>query len=76
MYRPQPQWATGDPGDETSDEFAQVDAWRLKNLLELGFPLRMASELSVLPIDLHEAARLIGEGCPPRLARRILLPLP
>lgn len=48
-------------------------AWRLETALSLGVPFAEAAELAESSADLHELERLIGEGCLPRLAARILI---
>lgn len=55
---------------------AAVVAWRRKQLLAAGFTLaeseRLARECGV---DLHALLDLVSDGCPPRLAVKILAPL-
>lgn len=59
-------------GDDQSD----VTQWRLRRLLDSGFPRQLASELATTPgVDLHALLDLVGDGCPPDLAARILAPL-
>lgn len=50
-----------------------VRRWRRSQLLALGFSPSDASALTKAPVDLAEARRLLAAGCPPELARRILL---
>ncbi len=53
-----------------------VEAWRLRRLVDAGFPLPLALELATTPgVDLHALLALIDRGCPPELAARILAPL-
>jgi hypothetical protein len=60
--------AGGDP------RFDPVEAWRLENLLEAGYPSEVAVELAICQVDLHKAIELVVDrGCPPELAGRILL---
>lgn len=53
-----------------------VEAWRLRRLVEAGFPLPLALELAATTgVDLHALLGLVDRGCPPELAARILAPL-
>jgi hypothetical protein len=55
---------------------SDVEAWRLRRLLDAGFPLLLARELAATPgIDLHALLGLLDRGCPPELAARILAPI-
>lgn len=55
-------------------ELERVDDWRLKRLLDAGFPLGLASAIAIRnDIDLHHALDLVDRGCEPELAARILL---
>jgi hypothetical protein len=55
-------------------EIAIVRAWRLEELGRAGFDDRLAAELAARSeVDLHAAVELVGRGCPPHLAARILL---
>lgn len=52
----------------------RVEAWRLRTLIDAGYPVAIAEKLAVdLDVDLHQAVRLLERGCPPRLAGDILL---
>lgn len=56
-----------------SDEAMKVESWRLKTLLDAGYPLNLAAALAVSSrIDLHEAVKLVKAGCTPQLAFEIL----
>jgi hypothetical protein len=56
------------------DEAAEVLAWRFDALCRSGFDLDAAAVLAAnVEVDLHEAVELVGRGCPPQLAARILL---
>jgi len=56
------------------DEAAEVLAWRFDALCRSGFDLDAAAVLAAnVEVDLHEAVDLVGRGCPPQLAARILL---
>ncbi|HET8741994.1 MAG TPA: hypothetical protein VFM41_05180 [Gaiella sp.] len=56
------------------DEAAEVLAWRFDALCRSGFDLDAAAVLAAnVEIDLHQAVELVGRGCPPELAARILL---
>ena len=53
-----------------------VEAWRLRRLVEAGFPLPLALDLAATPgVDLHALLALLDRGCPPELAARILAPI-
>lgn len=55
-------------------EAERVEVWRLKVLLDAGYPLKIAERLAERPdIDLHLAVRLIEQGCRPGMAALILL---
>jgi len=60
--------------DPRIDEAAEVLAWRFDALCRSGFDLDAAAVLAAnVEVDLHEAVELVGRGCPPQLAARILL---
>lgn len=51
-----------------------VEAWRLKQLLDAGYPIPLAEKLAIRSdVDLHQALRLVGSGCTHETAGRILL---
>ena len=51
-------------------------AWREARLRVAGFEWETASQLAQDDaVDLHELLELVGRGCPPHLAARILAPL-
>jgi hypothetical protein len=50
-----------------------VASWRLEQALELEVPLPLAEEFAVSDGDLHRLAELVGAGCAPELAARILI---
>jgi hypothetical protein len=53
-----------------------VEAWRLRRLVDAGFALPLALQLAATPgVDLHALLALVDRGCPPELAARILSPL-
>jgi hypothetical protein len=55
---------------------SDVEAWRLRRLVDAGFPLSLALELAATPgVDLHALLALLDRGCPPELAARILAPI-
>jgi hypothetical protein len=57
-----------------NDTLAQVEAWRLHQLLNAGWEEHSAELLANRPdIDLHLAQELIHNGCPQKLALKILL---
>jgi rRNA processing protein Krr1/Pno1 len=61
--------------EETApDPAARVLGWRIEQLLAAGFDSDAALVLALdRDIDLHEAIELIGRGCPPATAFRILI---
>jgi hypothetical protein len=57
---------------ETEGE--RIQRWRAAELERAGYDESDAAELaSRTDVDLHLAVELIGRGCPPRTAVRILL---
>jgi hypothetical protein len=57
-----------------NDTLAQVEAWRLHQLLQAGYTHHRAELLANrVDIDLHLAQELIHNGCPQELALKILL---
>ena len=59
---------------EDWDEWAKVEAWRLKQLLEHGYPLHLAEQIAAdSTIDLHRALEIVDRGCKPAVAASILL---
>jgi hypothetical protein len=55
-------------------ENAKIEAWRLKELIDAGYPMSLAELIAVRPsIDLHKAIELVKNGCAPELAAEILL---
>ena len=56
------------------DETELVEAWRAEQLELAGYGAAAAAELAVrADIDLHFAIDLLGSGCTPELALKILL---
>ena len=52
----------------------QVEDWRLKRLVDAGYPLETAAAIAVRhDVDLHQALDLLTRGCSPELAAEILL---
>ena len=55
-------------------ETERVERWRTDELIRVGFDPDTAVLLAIEPaVDLHTAIDLVGRGCPPELAARILL---
>jgi hypothetical protein len=53
-----------------------VTAWRRRRLRAAGFAPELAEAVSHdCAMDLHALLELVGRGCPPDLAARILAPL-
>jgi hypothetical protein len=60
-------------GEDAGEETA-VLKWRFSQLTRSGYGIEDAIALAThADVDLHAAADLVGRGCPPPLARRILL---
>jgi hypothetical protein len=55
------------------DVYDAVLEWRLQVLLEAGYDAGLALQIAASTADLHLAAELLGQGCKPDLAARILL---
>ncbi len=61
---------------QSDDDRSGVTEWRLQRLLESGFDGSLAIRLAATPgVDLHSLLELVGRGCRPDLAARILDPL-
>ena len=54
-------------------EEVRILRWRRAQFLALGFTLREAQALTKAPVDLGQMRALIGSGCPPETAQRIVL---
>lgn len=55
-------------------ELERVEAWQLQQLLEAGYSLDQAGQLQLSAASVwREAVRLVGLGCSPELALKILL---
>jgi len=55
-------------------ELDQVERWRADELERAGYDARAAATLARRhDVDLHRAADLLRNGCPPELALQILL---
>jgi hypothetical protein len=60
----------------TNNTARDVVSWRRHRLLDAGFPSTLAHALArETAYDLHALIELVGRGCPPALAARILAPL-
>ena len=57
--------------DVISRDDVLVHNWRVSRLTRLGIPGPVA-EIYADRIDWHQVARLVQQGCPPRLALRIV----
>jgi hypothetical protein len=63
-----------EPTNETSGP--DVVRWRREQLAHSGFPLPLAAKIAKdARYDLHVLIELVGRGCQPELAVRILAPL-
>jgi hypothetical protein len=49
--------------------------WRRRQLVNTGFAPATATALSESEVDIHVLIELVGAGCPPHLAARIMAPL-
>jgi hypothetical protein len=55
-------------------ESERIEQWRAEALERAGYDPRAAAKVAVRQdIDLHLAVDLLGRGCPPDLALKILL---
>ncbi len=55
-------------------EMERIERWRAEELERAGYEPRVAGKLAVRhDVDLHLAVDLLGRGCSPDLALRILL---
>lgn len=54
-------------------ERARLEAWRLQQLIQVGYTRHRAEQLVHAQVDWHLACSLIANGCDQRTALRILL---
>lgn len=54
-------------------EAEKVENWRLRLLTDAGYGRYAATVARARYVDLHLAIDIVGKGCPPKLATRILL---
>lgn len=55
-------------------ELERVERWRTEELIRAGYDPAAAQRLASEPhVDIHRAATMLAQGCPPDLALRILL---
>jgi hypothetical protein len=60
--------------DTQLDQALTVEQWRYDVLLEAGYPKPLAKVIAMShTIDLHQAVRMVHQGCDPILASKILL---
>jgi hypothetical protein len=60
--------------NEVREELELVEAWRAEQLEHAGFSAQAAAKVALRhDVDLHLAIDLVGLGCPPELALKILL---
>jgi hypothetical protein len=63
------------PRTPPADPGGDLTAWRTQRLLRAGVDAELASSIaSDCAMDLHAMIELLGRGCPPGLAARILAP--
>jgi len=61
---------------EMKERRREVVRWRLGQLAQAGFDVRVAARLATdQRYDLHALIELVEHGCPPPIAVRILAPL-
>lgn len=64
------------PGTEAPDpvdpERAQVEAWEIARMVELGVPPDDALYLARAGVSWHHVHELLERGCPPTLAARLI----
>lgn len=54
-------------------EADRIEGWRLRCLIEAGYPIQTAEHLAKdFTVDLHQAVALVERGCHPELAEAIL----
>jgi len=59
--------------EESLDEAYEVLDWRIGELVNAGYPEKLAVIIALhTEIDLHRACELVKRGCPPKKAYRIL----
>ncbi len=54
-------------------ELARLEAWRLQQLLEVGYKQHRAEQLAGADVDIHLACWLVANGCDQKTALMILL---
>ncbi len=59
--------------DPDAEEERRVFLWRLREFTRLGFGYRESVVLAGTGVDLAQARKLVGRGCPADTASRILL---
>ena len=64
--------STAPPNIEPGNTRAEVEAWRLHELLRAGYPMRIAERIARSDADLHQAVDMLARGCEPQTAARIL----
>jgi hypothetical protein len=58
----------------TESEIERIERWRAGELERAGYDHAAATALATRhDVDLHRAADLLAQGCPPELALKILL---
>ena len=64
---------SGIPPTSRRTASADVVRWRWQRLRKAGFDVQLADALAAeRDVDLHALLDLVGKGCPPHLAARIL----
>jgi hypothetical protein len=63
-----------EPARKVQAEALRVFDWRFAELRRAGYSLDQAWRLASAPdVDVRQAERLLGDGCTPEMAQRILL---
>ena len=55
------------------DVLEEVVAWRREQLERGGYEAELADQIARSDADLHQAVRLLKQGCTPEIAAQILL---
>lgn len=59
--------------DFLETEADRIEGWRLRCLLDAGYPVQLAEHIAKdFAVDLHQAVELLAAGCAPELAEAIL----
>lgn len=59
--------------EQSELEQQRLEAWRLQQLIDVGYAKHRAEQLVAAEVDWHLACRLLANGCDQKTALRILL---